>query len=417
MKIEDIIKYTKEINVLYVEDDEIIREQTVEFLNKFFKTVEFAINGEEGAEKYNAEIHDLLITDINMPILNGIEMIKKIKEKNSEQIVIVTSAHNESDYLLPLINLGIDRFLLKPFDRKVFVSVLYRLSRSILFEKDREKIQSTAKELNMIMDVVDNGIFVVENGTLSNVNRHGLELFNQKDIFEAEKIFQNLGEYAIDTEGYIWAENIKDLIEKVKDVDDSYKIIIKTPLGNSVLLFTCHCIDEENNKYVLSFNDVTAIDNQTRYEQITKLPNRTYLSEKIDEFKDAEEGFVVFLITIKSYNSVVKWHGRDAGVAVEKKVSEILRDGLIGLNLKEEGFLGVYQQNIFMIIAKREHKKSIEEIVSRVSIETSIKEDSTSRNRKEIFLSPDFKVLEFKKSEDVNVILKDIANEVERFTL
>ena len=108
-------KYASICSVLYVEDDGVIREATASFLGRFFPDVVLAEDGEEGINLYKSRAFDVVITDINMPHMNGIEMIQDIKEINYEQPIIVTSAYNDSENLMKLIELDVDRFVLKPF--------------------------------------------------------------------------------------------------------------------------------------------------------------------------------------------------------------------------------------------------------------------------------------------------------------
>ncbi len=118
MTLKEITFYTNQLSALYVEDNKDLREQTVGFLNKVFHHVSYAVDGEEGIEMYQQREYDIVITDIEMPNKNGLEMIKEIRKANSDQQIIVTSGYDDVKYLMPLINMGIDRFHIKPFDRK-----------------------------------------------------------------------------------------------------------------------------------------------------------------------------------------------------------------------------------------------------------------------------------------------------------
>jgi YesN/AraC family two-component response regulator len=120
-----------------VEDDELIRKEGLLLLEKFFKQVHVAVNGKEGLDLYRSykkerdEYFDLVITDINMPIMNGIEMIKDIKRSNQKQPIIVISAHDETKYLIPLVQLGVNSFLLKPIDTNSLTDILYKSCQAI----------------------------------------------------------------------------------------------------------------------------------------------------------------------------------------------------------------------------------------------------------------------------------------------
>lgn len=121
----------RDMSLLYVEDEEILREANGRIFKKFFGNLIMAKDGVEGLSMYNSSSVDLVITDINMPNMDGIEMSKKIKDQNPEQLLLVFSAHNESDKLMKLINLGVDGFLLKPSDNMQIVVALYKAADKI----------------------------------------------------------------------------------------------------------------------------------------------------------------------------------------------------------------------------------------------------------------------------------------------
>lgn len=106
----------KDMSILYVEDDEAVRESIHEFLDRRFDQVLLAENGEAGLYMYRENAANIVMTDINMPVMNGLEMTRAILEENDKTPVIVTSAHNEAKYLLGAIELGISHYLLKPLD-------------------------------------------------------------------------------------------------------------------------------------------------------------------------------------------------------------------------------------------------------------------------------------------------------------
>jgi len=139
-------KYSKNIDVLFVEDDEHIRKETKELLEDIFqKSITVAVDGKDGFEKYmqyykeNGKYYDLVVTDIKMPNLDGIELTKLIYDQNEIQSLIVLSAHNESDYLMQLVNIGISQFILKPIEFNNFVDVIYKVSKDIYFNTNQEE--------------------------------------------------------------------------------------------------------------------------------------------------------------------------------------------------------------------------------------------------------------------------------------
>lgn len=130
------------ISILYVEDDKELRQNTLRLLSSLFPQVDTADNGLEGLKRFKENSYDIIITDINMPLMNGVIMTREIKKDHPRQIIIVISAHDEAKYLLELINLGVEHFVLKPLDLNLFLTVLekaVRLARVTRMEEEYKK--------------------------------------------------------------------------------------------------------------------------------------------------------------------------------------------------------------------------------------------------------------------------------------
>ncbi len=133
---------TKKLKVLIAEDYSPARKDLFEALQDLFKSVKAVEDGEEALRIYkecmtdeNKKI-DILITDIKMPKLDGVELCKAVKKLNSKQEIIVLSAYSDSEYLVKLINLGISRFINKPMNDKELIETLLKISSNIVDEVD-----------------------------------------------------------------------------------------------------------------------------------------------------------------------------------------------------------------------------------------------------------------------------------------
>lgn len=127
--IKELKNLSWELNVMYVEDDELIRQQMITLLSKFFNQVWIAENGEKGLllyEQHGEEI-DIIFSDISMPRMNGLDMVTQIKTVNPQQKIIIISAHSDQENLLQSIELGIDQFLVKPVSAQQFVSKITKV--------------------------------------------------------------------------------------------------------------------------------------------------------------------------------------------------------------------------------------------------------------------------------------------------
>ncbi len=152
--IKQLYQFSKDLDILFVEDDDELRSQMSAMFGELFKQVDDAENGEVGLQKYKEKLeqthkaYDLVITDINMPVMNGIEMINAIYELDPLQPIIVVSAHNESEYLMELLHVGINSFLIKPVKHQELSTTLYKVIKSIINERLVEKHYQEIEELN-----------------------------------------------------------------------------------------------------------------------------------------------------------------------------------------------------------------------------------------------------------------------------
>ncbi|WP_457744389.1 EAL domain-containing response regulator [Sulfurimonas sp.] len=143
---KELKKTTNKLNVLYVEDDEDSRTQIGELFKLIFNSVTMAFDGEDALEKYKLEQYDIVITDINMPRMDGLTLTKKIKELNPSQNIIILSAHNQSEYLFNAIDLGVDGFILKPIQMEQFLHVLSKVSNVVFAEIFSKKYHAELKK-------------------------------------------------------------------------------------------------------------------------------------------------------------------------------------------------------------------------------------------------------------------------------
>jgi PAS domain S-box-containing protein len=114
----------KDITVLYAEDDETARNATVRILSKLFPKLVVAEDGQDGLDKYKENDIDLIITDINMPKLNGIEMLEKIKEIDSNFYAIVLTAYSDKENFMATISLGVRGYITKPINVTQLIETL-----------------------------------------------------------------------------------------------------------------------------------------------------------------------------------------------------------------------------------------------------------------------------------------------------
>ncbi|MEA2111975.1 MAG: response regulator transcription factor [Campylobacterota bacterium] len=128
---------SKHFSILIVEDHHSLRQRVVEILDDFFYRVDEAEDGVEALEKYNAyyethsKYYDLIISDIQMPRMNGIDLTAEIYSINEDQPIIILSAHQDANYLLALINFGVAQFITKPIEQEQMLQTLYNVCKKL----------------------------------------------------------------------------------------------------------------------------------------------------------------------------------------------------------------------------------------------------------------------------------------------
>lgn len=126
--LEKLVEFTKNLTLLYVEDDQYSREQTISILELFFDKIVIAVDGKDAVDKYNNHTIDFIITDINMPNMNGLQLIEIIRENNKHIPIMIVSAHSDTDFFLESIKLGVDGYLIKPIESEQFI---YQISKNL----------------------------------------------------------------------------------------------------------------------------------------------------------------------------------------------------------------------------------------------------------------------------------------------
>jgi putative nucleotidyltransferase with HDIG domain len=147
INLKELKKLTIDLSVLYVEDESRLRDSVEVYLKKLFNSVDSAKDGEEGLSLALKNKYDLIITDINMPKMDGLEMSKKIKESLPEQNILITSAYSDSNKFTDSIEIGIDGYIIKPINLDQLNSIIFKIATKIKHAKENEYYKDNLEEM------------------------------------------------------------------------------------------------------------------------------------------------------------------------------------------------------------------------------------------------------------------------------
>jgi PAS domain S-box-containing protein len=245
----------KQLRVLYVEDDEKIRESLASLFEKLFLDVIIAIDGKDGFEKfqsaYASDLNiDVVISDITMPVMDGIEMLKLIKEIDSNVPFVLTTAYSDVHYFKEAIKLNVTHYAIKPINIKQVTLHIQEICAVKFQEKAVEKKQ---KELEEYLNAIDQvalisktdteGIITYANETFCEVSGYKEEelIGHPHSIVRHPEVptrtFKDLWETI--SSGRIWKSRLKNLSKN----KESYHV-------NTTIIPIYDKYDDKINEYI-----------------------------------------------------------------------------------------------------------------------------------------------------------------------
>ena len=126
----------KDLTILYVEDEDDVRRNAVEYLKRIAKEVLEAKDGKEAIAVWSDNKPDIIITDISMPRLNGLDMARYIRSKDQEVQIIIATAYTDTEYLMQAVELNLVKYLVKPITKDKLITAL---SQSVEKIEDQNK--------------------------------------------------------------------------------------------------------------------------------------------------------------------------------------------------------------------------------------------------------------------------------------
>lgn len=278
---KDFFRYLKKLSLLYVEDDENTREELEYFLKNKVKKLYVAKNGQEGFDFFEKYQPDLIITDIQMPVMTGTKMIKLIKEKNKTIPIVIITAFNDTDYLFEAIKLNVTNYLTKPLNLFALSEVLANIAKNINLENENKEIYNSLKQYK---DIVDERSIISKadiNGIITYIN----EPFEKISGYKKEEL---LGKpHSIITHPAINKNIFKKMWKKINIEKKSWQGRLKniSKEGNEyfVDIIIKPILDLDGNiiEFISLSNDITDLETTKEYFKTQTQKSAFNLTESI----------------------------------------------------------------------------------------------------------------------------------------
>jgi len=160
-----------DISLLYVEDERVTREQISRILQRNVTELYVAENGQEGLELYREKRPDIIMSDIMMPVMNGLEMARQIRALDRDSQIIMLTAYSDTEYLLECISLGINQYVQKPVDFSQLATAIETCSNYVLLKRKLLQQESRIQMLSQAVEQAPAPVLITSlNGSIEYVN-------------------------------------------------------------------------------------------------------------------------------------------------------------------------------------------------------------------------------------------------------
>ncbi len=273
-----VLFHVEELSILYVEDNEQIREGYYRTLTRLSQKLFLASDGKEGLEIYIKERPDIVITDIRMPVMDGLEMAREIKKYNPQVPIIFTTAHTESDYLLEAIDLQVDGYLVKPVRKSQLVTLVQKIAKALAIEKEHREQQEI---LQNIVDLSDSLTVITNMTTISFANQALLRTLEIGNIGEFNRKYETFIDIFSDEPSYIRRKDIAEALYKginfkeyLDRLEESERIVGIRHNDGKCYFYYISVSSVSSNSFLINLTDITGIE-----EKREETRKKAYLDE------------------------------------------------------------------------------------------------------------------------------------------
>ncbi|EDZ61507.1 response regulator receiver modulated diguanylate cyclase [Sulfurimonas gotlandica GD1] len=332
--------------ILYVEDEEGIRKETSKALERYAKELFVAKDGEEGLALYKECNPDIVITDIKMPNMTGIDMSKAIKEINPEQAIIITTAHSESTYFMEAIELQLSGYILKPVDKILLKNKIVEIVKNLQIKKEFQKNKNLMEEIANLQ----NNIIIVYDELYEMIfaNKMFLDFFAIKNIEEFIKRYGCIESAFIQHNDFYFRNNhgINHWLLEIAHYNDKKRIVSiidHRDMSPKSFLIKTKTIQASGHK-ICTFTEITTmvkekeeLEKKAFIDELTNIANRAKFNQILDieikKFKRYKENLSLVMLDIDYFKSINDTYGHQVGDIILSSLSNLISSNIRDVDL------------------------------------------------------------------------------------
>ncbi len=326
----------RSLTVLYVEDDPEIRRQLVLFLSRRVGTLLVAENGQEGLEQFRQHRPEVVITDIVMPLMDGLKMAEGIKAIDNDIPVIVTTAFNDQDFFLNAIEVGIDHYVLKPIHLDSLLDAIRKAAKNVFQQR---VIDSKNRALQLAATVFESSVegimitnrdneIISTNRALSEISGYSADEVMGKNprILSSgrhDRIFYREMWNTLQESGH-WQGELWNRRKNGEIFPQFLTISVERDKRGEVAHYIGLFTDISQRKY-----DEERIERLAYYDPLTDLPNRVLLQDRLARVlanaQRDQHSAAILMLDLDRFKNINESLGHNVGDSVLQAVADRLR--------------------------------------------------------------------------------------------
>jgi len=224
------LKILKNLNVLYIEDDPLVTEQTIAILDHYFKKVFHNFNAEDALKIFHSEHVHILITDIELPGINGLELCEEIRKTNYHIPIFITSIHNDKDMLMKAIKLNLVDYLIKPVSTTSITETL--IESLVHLDRKGEFLVKINKEVNYYPLCSE----LIVNGANTSLSLSEIKLLDLLIMNKNKVVYKNAIEHVLSPDEPLSDSAYRNILYRMRKKVGKDSIVSVSRIGLKLIL-------------------------------------------------------------------------------------------------------------------------------------------------------------------------------------